>query len=311
MVRSIWFAAGLVLLLVGSPAAAHEHMYIGSDRPHRGTLVLLYDFTRKFPLVTAPDGNGFIGTDPAFNAQINDDPANGIYHLRRGTVVKMQITAMDPQVSVAFNGVQMTAAGARARIGRMPYLHQHPQWLLHIPGGVYGDYHLSFRVTANGYHPSAVYTGTLTNVTVPTTTTTTLPGETCMPGACDDHDPCTVDACVGGACQHTPATGIDAVRCRLEPLSDALDDLRPTTRSGHRVQQRLFNAFNAVEPALDAISAGGGDAPRLVKRAENAMNRFARIVDRGVALQAIMPDEADLLRTLAGNVYDQLVVLTP
>jgi hypothetical protein len=309
--RSIWFAAGLGLLLVGSPATAHEHMYIGSDRPHGGMLVLRYDFTRKFPLVPAPDGNGFIGTDPAFNAQINDDPADGIYRLRPGTVVKMQITAMDPQVSVDFNGVEMTASGAKARVGRMPYLHQHPQWLLHVPAGVTGDFHLSFRVTAHGYHPSAVYTATLTNVAAPTTTTTTLPGVTCMPGACDDHDPCTIDTCVGGACEHTPATGIDAVRCRLMPLSDALDDLRPTTPVGHRIQQRLFKAFNAVEPALDAISAGGRDAPRLVKRAEKQLNKFATIVDRGVAANAIVPDEADKLRTLAGNVYDQLVLLAP
>ena len=63
--------AGLVFaLIMGSSAGAHEHMYIGSDRPHGGSLVLRYDFARKFPLVPAPDGNGFIGTDPAFNAQI-------------------------------------------------------------------------------------------------------------------------------------------------------------------------------------------------------------------------------------------------
>jgi hypothetical protein len=299
----------LAVLCAALPALAHEHMYIGSDRPKGGALVLRYDFTRAFPLVPAPRGTGFIGTDPAFNAQINDDPADGIYRLKPGTVVKMQLVALDPPVAVDLNGVMMTAPRATARIGKMPYLHQHPQWLLNLPPTVAGDYHLSFRVTAAGYRPSAVYTATLDNGTTPTTTTTTLPGQTCAPRACDDHDLCTFDACVGGACQHTDAMGIDAVRCRMAPLADALDDIRPTTAKGRRVQKQLFKVFNTVEPALDAVAAGGRDARRLVKRAQKQLNRFARIVDRGVAVHGVSSDQADVLRTLAGNVYDQLVLI--
>jgi hypothetical protein len=298
-------AALAVLLAVASPALAHEHMYIG------GSLVLSYDFNRAFPLVPAPNGDGFIGTDPAFNAQVTDDPANGIYRLKNGTTPKMQITAMDPQVSVYFNGVKMNGPGATARIGRMPYLHQHPDWLLHVPANVFGDYHLSFRVKAAGYGPSPAYTATLSNIPVATTTTTTLPGQTCLPGACDDHDPCTVDACVGGACSNEPATGVDAVRCRMVPLSDALDDFRPTTRPGQRISRRLFKVFNTVEPALDSVIAGGKDATRLLRKAERQLNHFATIVDRGVQMKVISPEEGDSLRTLAGNVYDQLVLVTP
>jgi hypothetical protein len=172
-----------------------------------------------------------------------------------------------------------------------------------------GEYHLSFRVTAAGYRPSAVYTATLDNRSAPTTTTTTIPGQTCAPNACDDKDLCTVDSCVGGGCVNTPAEGIDAVRCRMAPLSDALDDLRPTTAKGRRVQKALFAAFNSVEPALDAVAAGGKDARKKVKRAEKQLNRFAKVVDRGVAVRGIDPIDADELRTLAGNAYDQLVLL--
>jgi len=310
--RSVTLAAGLALVLAAAHSArAHEHMYIGSDQPKGGTLVLRYDFTRAFPLVPAPDGNGFIGTDPAFNAQITDDPADGIYRLRNHTVVKMQVTALDPPVSVNFNGVKMTAPGAKAKVGRMPYLHQHPQWLLALPANEEGEFHLSFRVTAKGYRPSAVYTATLSNVTAPTTTSTTLPGETCTAGECEDHDPCTVDSCVSGTCRHDPATGVDAVRCRLGPLSDALDDIRPTTATGRRMQERMFKVFNAVEPALDAVAAGGSDAPRKVKRAEKKLNTFSTLVDRAVKANVIAPDEGDTLRRLAGDAYDQLVLLAP
>src|SRR5689334_4369732 len=86
------------LLVVTSTAAmAHEHMYIGSDRPHGGTLVVRYDFARKFPLVLLPGSGTDLGTDPAFNAQVTDDAANGIYRLKNRTRVKMEITAMDPE----------------------------------------------------------------------------------------------------------------------------------------------------------------------------------------------------------------------
>jgi hypothetical protein len=286
-------------------------MYIGSDRPHGGTLLLRYDFTRDFPLVPSPDGHGYIGTDPAFNAQVVDDPADGIYRLKNHTPVKMQITALDPPVFVNFNGIKMTAPGAKAKIGRMPYLHQHPQWMLDLPPATYGLYHISFRVLAPGYHPSAVYTGTLNNFPVATTTTTTLPGGNCTPGQCDDGDPCTVDTCVGGACQHVPATGVDAVRCRLAKLSAELDDVRPTSRLGQKIVGRLFNAFNTVEPALDAIASGGPDAARRLKRALKDINRFSTIVDRGVSLGVIAGDDGDALRQLAGDVYDQLILLSP
>jgi len=304
-------AALALLMLWASGASAHEHMYIGSTRPHGGSLVLRYDFSRAFPLVPAPNGNGFIGTDPAFNAQITDDPANGIYRLKNGTIVRMQVTAIAPPVSVNFNGVEMTKPGDKAKIGRMPYLHQHPEWLLNVPLDVFGEYHLSFRVLAAGYGPSPAYTATYSNVAAPTTTTTTLPGQTCLPGACDDHDPCTVDSCVGGGCRNDPATGIDAVRCRMVPLSSALDDIRPTNRPGQRISKRLYGIFNSVEPALDSVAAGGRDARRLLKRAERQLNRFATVIDRGVQLGVISPAEGDQLRTLAGNAYDQVVLLTP
>jgi hypothetical protein len=104
---------------------------------------------------------------------------------------------------------------------------------------------------------------------------------------------------------------VDAVRCRLPPLANALDDIRPTTGAGRRIQRQLFKVFNTVEPALSAVAAGGRDAPRKVKRAEVRLNKFAAIVDRGVRANVIAPDQADALRRMAGDAYDQLVLLAP
>ena len=95
------------------------------------------------------------------------------------------------------------------------------------------------------------------------------------------------------------------------PLSNALDDIRPTTRPAQRISKRLYSVFNSVEPALDSVAASGRDAPRLLKKAERQLNRFATIIDRGVQMKVIAPDQGDALRTLAGNAYDQLVLLTP
>ena len=304
------FAALLTAVIV-TTASAHEHMYIGSDRPKGGALVLRYDFTRAFPLVTAPSGNGFIGTDPAFNAQVTDDPSTGIYRLKPGTVVRVQLMGADPGVSVDMNGAKLTAPGDTAKVGRMPYLHQHPQWLLQAPSGVTGTFRLSFRVLAAGYKPSIVYGALMSNVAEPTTTTTTLPGQTCAPGSCNDGDGCTIDSCVGGACRNDPATGIDAVRCRMAPLSNMLDSVRPATARGRRSVQRLYKAFNSVGPALDALTAGGAGAKRLLGRATRSLNHFAALVDRSARVQGVDPAQADALRRLAGNVYDQLVLLSP
>jgi hypothetical protein len=309
-------ACAVVLAITGT-AGAHEHMYIGSDQPHRGMLVLSYDFTRKFPLSPNPIGAGFLGEDPAYNAQVTDDPADGIYRLKNHTLVKMRLTAIDPGVSVEFaktplsKAVTLTKPGDTAIIGRMPYLHVHPVWVLQVPAGVMGDFHLSFQVLAAGYRPSVSYAATMTNVPPPTTTTTTLPGQTCAPGSCEDHDPCTDDSCVGGACQNVPVTGVLAVQCRMEPLAQALGDTSPTTAAGRRVQTRLFKVYNAISPALSAVAAGGTDAPRKVKKAENQLNKFANIVDQGAKVGMLDPAQADNLRTLAGNVYDQLFNLMP
>jgi hypothetical protein len=284
-------------------------MYIGSTAKHGGALALRYDFTRAFPMAPLPGSGTFIGTDPAFNAQVTDDPSQGIYRLRNGTRPSMEIIGLDPAVSVDLNGTTLKTPGAHAAIGRMPYLHQHPQWKLTVPDGTVGDFSLSFRVTASHYAPSAVYTATL-RVLPPATTTTTIPsgGGSCTPAACDDRNPCTVDRCDGDVCVHVDAVDSEAVFCRLTALTYALDGLPSQTGAGHRMLVRLYRIIDGTQKVLQKAVAGQR-ADKMIARAEKQLNRFAALIDQGVERSFIPGDAGDTLRTLAGDVYDRVVLM--
>src|SRR5262249_18186489 len=109
-------ACAIVLAIAGT-AAAHEHTYIASKQKHGGRLVLTYDLHRAFPLSPDPTGSGFLGEDPAFNAQVTDDPADGLYRLKNHTLVKMRITEIDPGVSVGFAKTPLSKATTLTKPG--------------------------------------------------------------------------------------------------------------------------------------------------------------------------------------------------
>jgi hypothetical protein len=76
-------------------------MYIGSTQPH-GVRWCCPTISRGIPGSQRRTASAS-RYRPAFNAQITDDPANGIYRLKPGTTPKMQITRLDPGVTVNFN----------------------------------------------------------------------------------------------------------------------------------------------------------------------------------------------------------------
>jgi hypothetical protein len=81
------------------------------------------------------------------------------------------------------------------------------------------------------------------------TTSTTLPGESTCASGCDDGDPCTVDTCVRGTCQHDPATGVAAATCALELTGAA------TTACGNGalpppIAHRLDKALSLIDKAV-------------------------------------------------------------
>ncbi|HXJ35971.1 MAG TPA: hypothetical protein VMS22_18215 [Candidatus Eisenbacteria bacterium] len=309
----------VLVLAVASSAGAHEHMYIASTASGSGTLVLAdYDFARPFPVVELPNAPGTsIGVDPSFDAFAADDPARGLYRIKNGRKITMQITAIDPDLTVVFNGKTLQAPNDRVVIGSMPYLHQHPQWTLTLPPGTVGSRHVSFLVRGEGYQPSQVYTGVVTNVPDTTSTTTTLPdGVTttttttlpldCTVAGCDDGDACTTDVCVDGACRFDPVAGVDAVLCRLEDLSAALNDVTTTSRAGRRAFVRLYRAVGRARASVQA--AAGGPTTRRLHHAKKLVSRLTPLVDTAVRAGLFTGPRADVLRDLASSAYDQLTI---
>ena len=313
--------AALVLVTVARSAVAHEHMYIGSTVSGGGSLVLRYDFARRFPLEPLPGSPGtYLGIDPAFNAQIFDDPANGIYRLPDGVRVTMQVTALDPGVTVNFNGTILKKAGNKAVVGTMPYLHQHPEWTLTVPEGVFGEYHLSFKVTASGFGASPVYTATLTNVAPPTTSTTstsssttsvststvtstsssssssTLPGEgttTTLPGATTSTAPAASTTTSTTASPSTTVTTSSTTSTTVAGCAAACDDGDGCTidacETDGTCRHDPRSGKDAVTCRLDGIAALLGSiepatpaATRTVQRLSTTIETVRRLVDGGM-----------------------------
>lgn len=323
MFRLTTFLAGAVLsvLALGGIGNAHEHMYIASTLRHGGALVLDYDFAgRPFPLAELSNKPGtWIGVDPSFNSLVADDPARSLYRLKNGTKVTMEVLTVDPAVSVVLDGKTLAAAGKIAVVGKMPYLHVHPQWTLQLPHGTFGDGHVSFRVRAAGYKPSPAYAATMEALEPPTTTTvstttTTGDGTTstttlspCTAVSCDDHDPCTADVCADATtCTHTNAVAADAVLCRLRALQSVLDEEQPATAKARRLLGRLYTAVTKARAATQTARSGG--TTRQFKQVGKRISRLTTIIDAADRTSAIDPTRVATLQTLATTAYDALTL---
>ncbi|HVN75198.1 MAG TPA: hypothetical protein VMT19_02695 [Thermoanaerobaculaceae bacterium] len=170
----------IALALPATAGAYHaSDMIIGSTVPGGGTLTVRYDFTKKVqvtPSFVGATQTLFSGTDPGWDAVFPSEPP--LYLLAAGTPVRVEITALDPGVSLKAGADTLDAVGKSHLLGTIDAsgngLHVHPEWRLVLPNGVTGDYHLSFRLTttAPAYSQSVDFAATITNVPAPTTTTT-------------------------------------------------------------------------------------------------------------------------------------------
>lgn len=171
-------AALLSVALAWGTAAHAQHagdMLIASTASGGGTLALRWDFgapVRTTLSFAGPTSALFTSTDPGWDLLVA--PGDGLFPLPPGVPVTVEITAIDPDVSLKVGPVTLDAPGESRLLGTAPAVHIHPSWQLVLPTDATGTRSMSFRLTTTspGFGASPAYTATVTNLPAPTPTTT-------------------------------------------------------------------------------------------------------------------------------------------
>ncbi len=188
---------GWMSVLAGAVWADHESIDVFRTGSAEDALVLSGDFEDVFPMFEtfcqpAAGECLFSTTDPGITAP-EEDRGDGERALEPGTVVWMEMVAMDAGLAVNVNGVRLTAAGAAARLGVAPF-HVHPSWQAVLPAGQSGEVAFSYRlITGDGrYAPSPVRTSRFVLVRAEPTPTPIPHAPDCA-GDCDGNGEVTID----------------------------------------------------------------------------------------------------------------------
>ncbi|MCW5891334.1 MAG: hypothetical protein KIT14_12390 [bacterium] len=184
-------AAALLSTFAWTTAARAQHtgdMLIGSTAPGGGALALRYDFGRPVRATlsfTGPTTSLFTSTDPGWDLLVT--PGDGLFPLPAGVPVTVEITAIDPDLSLKVGPSTLAAPGEFRLLGTTSAIHVHPSWQLVLANGTTGTRSVSFRLTTTSpsFAASASHTATVTNLPEPpptttssTTSTTVAPGST-------------------------------------------------------------------------------------------------------------------------------------
>lgn len=190
--RTTRLAAAVTLLTAAGAGAAlgqHSHnIEVGSTADGAGALVMEWDFDAQ-PIARVVDSGFpglFSGDIPGFGDAA--DAAPDIYQLDVGTEVEIEVTAIDPGVSVKFGATVLDSVGDTAVLGTTtPELHNHPEWqLVTADANTFGEGHVSFRVregsTSVGYADSEIRTIRVSNGYLPVLETATAEQLKCQKG---------------------------------------------------------------------------------------------------------------------------------
>lgn len=260
--------------------AQHPPVYLWSNQPGGGQIVMDYDFTRHvelFQTFCTPGGATCLYTsiDPGFLAEPQDTTDDQSYPLANGTSVSIEITAIDPGLTLSVNGNRLAAAGARAKLGTMPTLHVHPSWQLLTSEPPGQEIHLSYRLIAdNGYGASEVVTHTIVSVE-PEPTPTPTPEVPACAGDCDASGDVTVDeiqkAVSAALGQQAPCDAVDTdgsgtvtVDEIITAVTNALEGcgIEPTPTPAPvtlaEVQAEVFDVTCAIPTCHGAVDRVGG-----------------------------------------------------
>jgi len=182
-------------------------MQIWSTVDGGGALTVQWDFTQKaqtFESFCAKDNSSclYSNIDPGFMAPTEAVPDSGYYRLLDGTTVSVEVVSADAGLSMNVNGQKLYQPGDTALLGTMPTIHVHPSWQIVVPGGQFGDFHISYQLKSGSptYTDSAVFTLDVTNVQptpdVSTPTPTVTPQPTPCEGDCNSDGTVTVNEVV-------------------------------------------------------------------------------------------------------------------
>ncbi len=183
--RACLRVAALALASAGPALAQHSgDMLVGQVPEDGNRLAILYDFASRVAVSCsfgacqgAPVTDSLYSTtDPGWDAVVH--ATGGVAPLPDGTPVVVEITAIDPGVSLRIGPTTLNAPGQSRTLGVFPSIHVHPSWQLTLPGVEQTERAVSFKLTtsAAGYAESVVYTAVLSNTT--TTTSSTIAGST-------------------------------------------------------------------------------------------------------------------------------------
>ncbi len=159
---------------------------------------------------------------------------------------------------------------------------------------------------------SSTTTSTSSTAATSSTTSTTAPPECTAdtPGACDDHDRCTRDTCVAGRCVHAPLASFDAVLCRLDGLTAAMQAAPATAVGGSRSQHKLETGVARARAfTVAGQAAQGRRRARQLGKAQRKLAAFIHAVQKGIRRKKIEPDLGARLLSLADAAMAELAPL--
>ena len=146
------------------PHPPHSLMRVGSTQTGSGALTVDTVPVAYVAASACLGGTGeqcdggtvvYTGSSPGFNDVVADDPSQPIYKLPDGVQVSIELTAIEPDASVAVSGTVLDTVGETAVVNTTPTLHNHPTWQIVAPGGTLPtDKHLAVRLHAAGFDTS-------------------------------------------------------------------------------------------------------------------------------------------------------------
>jgi hypothetical protein len=151
----------------------HVELFVGSSQEGGGQLTSDFDFDTPLPLFLNEcfDGVGdectggtalYTSVNPGIEPLEESDAGASLYVLDDGTPVGIEITAIDPALSMRFEDVTLSQAGDATELGVTPDLHADADTQLLLPGGegLSQQYAVSFllKSTAPQYQDSGEYT---------------------------------------------------------------------------------------------------------------------------------------------------------